>query len=60
MYILANLTELTENETMELRGISNETGFFSILDMPNTLKIFQDMVNVINRIRHKVNFEQSR
>ena len=50
MYILANLTELTENETMGLRGISNETGFVSILDLPNTLKIFQDMVNVIIRL----------
>ena len=59
MYILANLTELTKNEIMELRGISNETGFVSISDLPNPLKIFQDMVNVINRIRHKVNLEQS-
>ena len=60
MLILPDVADLTESEIMELKAVSNETGFISIFDMANTLNIFEDMAHTFSHIRHKVYLEQSR
>ena len=50
MYILGKFDWTYRKWNYGTEGNYNETGFVSILDLPNTLKIFQDMVNVIIRL----------